>query len=514
MRVARSEAEVRDGFLSAGAEALSSFGDGRVFLEKLVEHPRHIEIQVLADRHGNIVHLGERECSIQRRHQKVLEEAPSPFLDSEMRAEMGEQAKKLAAAAGYFSVGTVEFIVDPEGQFYFLEMNTRLQVEHPVTEFVIGADLVEQMIRIEAGEKVSIQQSDVTLEGWAVEARVYAEDPERGFLPATGRLGRYRPPAETSWLRVDDGVDEGAEISVFYDPMIAKLVAHGRDRSEALSRLAFALDRYTVRGVAHNLAFLNAVVRDERFRRGELHTGFIDEIFPNGFDATRLDPAEPLLLAAVAGCLQAEVERRDGGVGRGPESRRTPPLSLHRVAVNAHTPGPSGDEGELTQDVEEPVLEIALERTGERWTAAVRCGAREFRVESAWRPGESLFEGRVNGGEFAAQVERLGLAWQVEQGGCRRHYWILPPRSAELRRLMPVKAPPDLSRFLLSPMPGLLLRLSVAAGDTVEAGQELAVVEAMKMENALFAGRDGTVARVLSEPGDNLAVDQAILEFE
>ena len=532
MRIAAGEGEVREGFRGATNEALASFGDGRIFVERYVERPRHIEIQVLGDRHGAVLHLGERECSVQRRHQKVLEEAPSPFVDEGMRERMGAQAVALARAAGYVSAGTVEFIVDPERRFYFLEMNTRLQVEHPVTEAVTGLDLVEWMIRIAAGEALPFTQDDVRMDGWAMEARVYAEDPERDFLPATGRLLRYRPPrapraggpgeeaaAEAAapgdlaeradGVRVDDGVEEGGEVAVWYDPMIAKLVTAGRDRDEALDRLEMALDRYTVRGVTTNLPFLAALARHPGFRAGELSTAFIDEHFPDGFAAARVDPPEPARLIAVAAWMQQEIDRLNAAVGA--DSGMGGPfeaIDREYIVLVGDEPAGEDDRGERAHPVSLPrgaggVVEVEMEE-----------GRVRYRVETDWRPGLDCFEGTLNGTPIAVQVERRGHGFRLAHAGHADLYRVLSLRAAALRALMPVKRPPDLSRFLLSPMPGLLVRVSVGPGDAVKAGQEVAVVEAMKMENLLRAEQDGTVAAVLAEPGASLAVDQPILEFE
>ena len=531
MRIAAGEDEVRDGFRGATSEALASFGDGRIFVERYVERPRHIEIQVLGDRHGTVLHLGERECSVQRRHQKVLEEAPSPFVDEEMRERMGAQAVALARAAGYVSAGTVEFIVDPERRFYFLEMNTRLQVEHPVTEAVTGLDLVEWMIRIAAGEPLSFTQDEVRMDGWAMEARVYAEDPERDFLPATGRLLRYRPPRAfggrgpeaaatgdgaqaaaggTGGVRVDDGVEEGGEVAVWYDPMIAKLVTAGRNRNEALDRLQMALDRYTVRGVTTNLPFLAALARHPAFRAGDLSTAFIDEHFPVGFAADRVTPPEPAHLIVVAAWMRREIDCLNAAVGSSPGAGGPFDGSDREyvVLVGGETGTAEGGRGERTHCVSFPggaarVVEVELEEERVR-----------YRVETGWRPGLECFEGTVNGTPLAVQVERRGHGFRLAHAGHADLYRVLSLRAAALRALMPVKRPPDLSRFLLSPMPGLLVRVAVGPGDRVKAGQEVAVVEAMKMENLLRAEQDGTVAAILAEPGASLAVDQPIVEFE
>ncbi len=562
MRVAAGEDEVREGFRGAAGEALASFGDGRLFVERCVERPRHIEIQVLADRAGTVLHLGERECSVQRRHQKVLEEAPSPFVDEALRAEMGGQAVALARAAGYESAGTVEFIVDPARNFYFLEMNTRLQVEHPVTEAVTGLDLVEWMIRIAAGEALPFSQEDVRLRGWAVEARVYAEDPERGFLPATGRLLRYRPPGAPdgadadagadaganpdadpapvsgpdadgagapAWgdapgfdpatgVRVDGGVEEGGEIAMWYDPMIAKVTAAGDDRAQALARLEAALDRYTVRGLATNLSFLSALVRHPAFRAGELSTAFIDEHFPQGFSAAAVVPPEPARLIAAAAWMQAEIDRLNALVGASPPADRSSGERVRRYVVLA---GANGGGGAGSGDGEGAGggAHAAAVRPGPDGTGEVEVEAEgkaaHYRIESEWRPGLDRFEARMNGEALTVQVERRGAgAFRLAHAGHAALYRVLAPRAAALRALMPEKRPPDLSRFLVSPMPGLLVRVSVQPGDRVEAGREVAAVEAMKMENVLRAERDGTVAAVLAEPGASLAVDQPIVEFE
>ena len=538
MRVAAREDEVREGFRGAASEALASFGDGRLFVERYVDRPRHIEIQVLADRRGTVLHLGERECSVQRRHQKVLEEAPSPFVDETMRQAMGAQAVALARAAGYESAGTVEFIVDPERRFYFLEMNTRLQVEHPVTEAVTGLDLVEWMIRIAAGETLPFAQDDVRMDGWAMEARVYAEDPERGFLPATGRLLRYRPPAAAcgsgrnvradavtsagdeagarigAGVRVDDGVDEGGDVPVWYDPMIAKLVTCGRDRDEALDRLERALDRYTVRGVATNLSFLAALARHPAFRAGDLSTAFIEEHFAGGFAAARVAPPEPALPIVAAAWMQHEIDRLNAAVGARPGA----PGAVSgggdgRVAAPREYVVSAGEEG-AAEDGAGVTEHLAVLRRGPDGVVEVETAGVCHRVESGWRPGLDCFEAVVNGAPIAVQVERRGRGLRLAHAGHADEYRVLPPRAAALRGLMPPKRPPDLTRFLLSPMPGLLVRVSVAPGDRVRAGQEVAAVEAMKMENVLRAEQEGTVAAVLAEPGASLAVDQPIVEFE
>ncbi|WP_207479709.1 acetyl-CoA carboxylase biotin carboxylase subunit [Arenibaculum pallidiluteum] len=496
MRIARDDAEAREGFRSARSEARSSFADDRVFVEKYVTQPRHIEIQVLADSHGNTVYLGERECSIQRRHQKVIEEAPSPFLDAATRRAMGEQAVALAKAVGYRSAGTVEFIVDADRNFYFLEMNTRLQVEHPVTEMITGLDLVEWMIRIAAGERLPFSQEDVKLEGWAIEARIYAEDPVRNFLPSTGRLTRYRPPAEASGVRVDTGVFEGGEISMFYDPMIAKLVAHGSSRGQAIERMQGALDRFVIGGVAHNIPFLAALLGHRRFAAGELTTNFIAEEFPQGFHGRETGGAENLRLAALAVMLQhrmAERQRTISGQIPGQDAVRRHDRWTALVGGERHDcqiqPGQAG--GDFLVEVDGSRLAVA----------------------GPWEPGQILWTGAIDGETLAVQIERRGIGWRLTHGGAILDVVVLAPRAAALAGHMPVKQPPDMSKYLLSPMPGLLTRLSVEADQEVKAGQELAIVEAMKMENILRAEADGKVARIHAQPGASLAVDQIIIEF-
>ncbi|BBK35750.1 acetyl/propionyl-CoA carboxylase subunit alpha [Allostella sp. ATCC 35155] len=493
MRIARSDAEAEEGFRSARSEARSSFADDRVFIEKYVEEPRHIEIQVLADAHGNVVHLGERECSIQRRHQKVIEEAPSPFLDEATRQAMGAQAVALAQAVGYRSAGTVEFIVDKDRNFYFLEMNTRLQVEHPVTEAVTGLDLVEEMIRGAAGETLRIRQEDVRMTGWALEARVYAEDPYRSFLPSIGRVVRYRPPVGEG-IRVDTGIYEGAEISVHYDPMIAKLVAFGPDRATATDRLLTALDAYEIGGVTHNVGFLSAVLARQRFRDGRLTTNYIAEEFPGGFAGAELSPTVRRHLAAVAAFLQSVAAARDGAVSGQLPGRRHVAATDWRVV--------DGDA--------ENAASVRLDEAG----GTVALDGAALRIDADWQPGQSLFRGTVGGQAMTVQVARERMGWRLSHGGVVLGLRVLAPRVAELARLMPVKAAADMSRFLLSPMPGLLSQVLVQEGQDVKDGDPLAVVEAMKMENILRAVRDGRIARVHAEAGASLSVDQKILEFE
>jgi len=500
MRVARNEAETREGYTLARSEAKSSFADDRVFIERFIEQPRHIEIQVLADADGNTVYLGERECSIQRRHQKVIEEAPSPFLDAKTRKAMGEQAVALARAVDYQSAGTVEFIVDAKRNFYFLEMNTRLQVEHPVTEYVTGLDLVEQMIRIAAGETLTFTQKDVRLDGWAIEARVYAEDPLRNFLPSTGRLVRYSAPVESDHVRVDTGVYEGGEISMFYDPMIAKLVTGGATRDDAIARMRDALDAFHIRGISHNIPFLASVLGHPRFVEGRLSTAFIEEEYPEGLHPRPLTPAETVQVVAVAGALRhREAARRLGITGR----------------VN----GPGSDavvNWVVRLAGEDHAIEVHAAPGGCRVTFHDGGGTtlRECRVTHDWKPGGALFRGAVDDAPVCIQVDRQGIGWRLSHVGIQADVQVVTPRTAALARRMPEKIPPDLSGLLLSPMPGLLLRVAVDEGDSVKAGEELAVVEAMKMENVLRAERDGVVKQIHAKPGDSLAVDQTILEFE
>ena len=494
MRLAWSEQDVRETFDSVRREGLASFGDDRIFIEKFVENPRHIEIQLLGDRHGNIVYLGERECSIQRRHQKVVEEAPSPFVTPEMRRAMGEQAVRLASAVGYYSAGTVEFIAGADRGFYFLEMNTRLQVEHPVTEFVTGLDLVEQMIRVAAGERLGFGQDDVTLTGWAIENRVYAEDPYRGFLPSTGRLTRYRPPIPPrngevqSAVRVDDGVVEGSDISMFYDPMIAKLVTHAPTREAAIDAQVAALDRFEIEGISHNIDFLSALMQHPRFREGQITTGFIAEEYPDGFHGAPADDTVVRALAAIAAGMSFTLAARALTIS-GQLGAASPPSPAWTVHIGGIDHAVALGDGHATVDGQ--------------------------RVEGTmdWAPGERLVHASANGVEFAVKVVRTRGGWRLTTRGAAHDVRVHPPHVAALAHHMIEKAPPDLSRFLLCPMPGLLTKLYVGEGDRVEAGQPLAVVEAMKMENILRAEKSATVAKVDAAPGDSLAVDAVILEF-
>jgi propionyl-CoA carboxylase alpha chain len=518
MRLAWSEQDVREGFESVRREGLNSFGDDRVFIEKFIEDPRHIEIQLLGDKHGNLVHLNERECSIQRRHQKVVEEAPSPFVTPDMRARMGEQAIALAQAVGYFSAGTVELIVsgaDPTGEsFYFLEMNTRLQVEHPVTEAVTAIDLVEQMIRVAAGERLPFRQEDIGLNGWAIETRVYAEDPYRGFLPSIGRLVRYKSPSRWreglgvgqsasstlthpqplpqtggEYIRVDDGVAEGGEVSIFYDPMIAKLITWAGTREAAADLQVEALDDFEIEGPGHNIDFLSALMQHPRFRAGDLTTGFIAEEYPDGFHGAPADEERRRLIAAIAAgnsFSRMGLARRTSGQINGP-----PPVPCDwTVRIEGHDYEVALGDGHAMVD--------------------------QHRIEGTcdWMPGMRTATATGQGVRLGLKVAREGLDWIITTHGRRQRARALPARLAPLAALMKEKVPPDLSRLLLSPMPGLLVRLHVAQGDKVVTGQPLATVEAMKMENILRAQRNGTVKAIAAEVGISLATDAVILELE
>jgi len=498
MRIAWNDAECREGFQSSRNEAKSSFGDDRIFVEKFVVDPRHIEIQVLGDGHGNVVYLGERECSIQRRNQKVVEEAPSPFLDETTRRAMGEQAVALAKAVDYQSAGTVEFIVDKDRNFYFLEMNTRLQVEHPVTELITGIDLVEQMIRVAAGERLAIRQEDVRLDGWAVESRLYAEDPYRNFLPSIGRLTRYRPPAEgrtgDAIVRNDTGVTEGSDIQMFYDPMIAKLCTWAPTRDLAIDAMSDALDAFVVDGIQHNMPFLAALMRHPRWREGRLSTGFIAEEYPDGFHPAVPDAEQMTILAAVAAHVEFVRCERLGSLSG--LLRPTVARECNDWVVRL------GDDY------------VSTSVTGRVANAQVVVdGGAAFDVASNWRPGEPVWRGIVGGRAVVAQIRPrlngISIAWR----GMSIDALVMQPHVAKLERLMPKKVAPDTSKFLLCPMPGLVVSISAEQGQEVKAGETLAVVEAMKMENVLRAERDLTVAKVNAKQGDSLAVDAVIMEF-
>ncbi len=509
MRIAHGPAEVVEGFVRARSEAKSSFGDDRVFIEKFITDPRHIEIQVLGDKHGNVVYLGERECSIQRRNQKVVEEAPSPLLDAATRAAMGEQAVALAKAVGYDSAGTVEFVAGQDKSFYFLEMNTRLQVEHPVTELITGIDLVEQMIRVAAGEPLSIKQSDVKLDGWAVEARVYAEDPYRNFLPSIGRLIRYRPPAETCaggvTVRNDTGVTEGSEISLYYDPMIAKLVTHAPTREAAIAAQADALDAFVIEGIRHNIPFLSALMQNPRWRAGRLSTGFIAEEFPAGFQpiVPSEQTAQPLaIVAAAVDHVLGERKRRISGQAAGRavnrERRRAVRIGDREISleiVRSDSPGAAASADDvLTVDI--------------LGNDAARCV-----VASSWRPGEAVWRGTIDGEGIVVQVRPVLNGFDLAHRGMEVRAYVYTECEAAAARLMPVKKVADSGKALRCPMPGLVKSVAVTEGQQVKAGDALAVVEAMKMENVLRAERDAVVKSVKAKPGDTLAVDAVIVEF-
>ena len=514
LRVAFNDKEAFEGFTSCRNEARNSFGDDRVFIEKFVEEPRHIEIQVLGDAHGNVIYLNERECSIQRRHQKVIEEAPSPFISDATRKAMGEQAVALAQAVKYQSAGTVEFVVGKDQSFYFLEMNTRLQVEHPVTECITGLDLVELMIRVAAGEKLPLTQGDVRRNGWAIECRINAEDPFRNFLPSTGRLVRFEPPAATMFasdtqalmgVRVDTGVQDGGEIPMYYDSMIAKLIVHGKDRNDAIAKMRDALNAFVIRGISSNIPFQAALLAHPKFVAGQFNTGFIAEHYGKGFRAEDVPHDDPMFLVALAAFVRRKARERASGI--------TGQLPGHEVS----------HKHELV------VVQLAADgrhdyhpvRLGD-FDAAAGCaditvGGKTYSITSRTKLGEILMTGTCNGQPFAAQVERGSarqpLALRVAHNGTAIHALVLLPRAAQLHPLMPYKAPPDMSRFVLSPMPGLLVDVAVQPGQKVQAGERVAVIEAMKMENVLFAAADGVVSKVLAGKGESLTVDQPIVEF-
>ncbi|PJF09030.1 acetyl/propionyl/methylcrotonyl-CoA carboxylase subunit alpha [Pseudorhodobacter sp. MZDSW-24AT] len=500
MRIAWSESEVREGFQSSKNEAASSFGDDRIFIEKFVTQPRHIEIQVLADKHGNCVYLHERECSIQRRNQKVIEEAPSPFLDAATRKAMGEQACALARAVGYTSAGTVEFIVDGDRNFYFLEMNTRLQVEHPVTELITGVDLVEQMIRVAAGEPLPFRQEDLKINGWAMESRLYAEDPYRNFLPSIGRLTRYRPPVEGPTalggiVRNDTGVFEGGEISMFYDPMIAKLCTWAPTRGQAIEEMRLALDTFEVEGIGHNLPFCAAVMDHPRFTSGAITTAFIAEEFPEGFHGTTLDDATLRHVAAACAAMNRVAEIR--------RTRISGTMDNHQRRV--------GDAWVVSLQGSQIPVTIAADKAGSTVTFP---DGQSLRVQSDWTPGDSLARLTVDGAPLVLKVGKVPMGFRIRLRGADLKVLVQSPRQAALNALMPEKLPPDTSKFLLCPMPGLVVSISVAEGDEVQEGQALATVEAMKMENILKAERRGVVKKITATAGSSLKVDDVILEFE
>ena len=508
LRVAHDDQEAFDGFSSCRNEARASFGDDRVFIEKYVEEPRHIEIQVLGDAHGNVVYLNERECSIQRRHQKVIEEAPSPFISDATRKAMGEQAVALARAVEYQSAGTVEFVVGKDESFYFLEMNTRLQVEHPVTECITGLDLVEQMIRVAAGEKLAFAQADVRRNGWAIECRINAEDPFRGFLPSTGRLVRYLPPPQTmesaapvpegGGVRVDTGVYEGGEIPMYYDSMIAKLIVHGFDRADAIARMREALNGFVIRGVSSNIPFQAALLVHPKFISGDFNTGFIAEHYAQGFRAEDVPHEDPDFLVALAAAAYRRYRDRAASISG--------QLAGHGVRIGNDFVVVVKGEGGAHRHV--PVY-VAV--AGNSVTVTV--DGRPYTITMEWSFSSVRAVGSCNGRPFTAQLERQGLWYQVVHDGRRIDAMLMSARASELLRVMPFKAPPDLSRFLLSPMPGLLVDIAVQPGQAVRAGERLAVIEAMKMENILTAAQDGTVGELLAAKGESLSVDQPIMSF-
>ena len=514
LRVAFNDKEAFEGFTSCRNEARNSFGDDRVFIEKFVEEPRHIEIQLIGDSHGNVLYLNERECSIQRRHQKVIEEAPSPFISEATRKAMGEQAVLLAKAVKYQSAGTVEFVVGKDQSFYFLEMNTRLQVEHPVTEAITGLDLVELMIRVAAGEKLPLTQSEVQRNGWSMECRINAEDPFRGFLPSTGRLVRFAPPAQTMWqgdtehlygVRVDTGVQDGGEIPMYYDSMIAKLIVHGTDRLDAIAKMREALNGFVIRGVSSNIPFQAALLAHPKFVAGDFNTGFIAENYAHGFRAEDVPHDEPKFLTALAAFVRRKSRERAAG-------------------ISGQLPGYGVDAGKdyvvvtLADDGQNSYTPVHVDEfVGESGSARVRVAGTDFEIRSRSRLNDIAITGTVNGAPFTAQIERgtpkNPLALRVQHNGRRIDALVVSPRMAELHALMPFKAAPDMSRFVLSPMPGLLVHVAVVPGQKVQAGERVAVIEAMKMENVLFAQADGVVSKVMAAQGESLTVDQPIVEF-
>ena len=515
LRVAFNDKEAFEGFTSCRNEARNSFGDDRVFIEKFVEEPRHIEIQVLGDSHGNVVYLNERECSIQRRHQKVIEEAPSPFISEATRKAMGEQAVALAKAVKYQSAGTVEFVVGKDQSFYFLEMNTRLQVEHPVTEAITGLDLVEMMIRVAAGEKLPIAQKDVQRNGWAIECRINAEDPFRNFLPSTGRLVRFQTPKQTMFqgntkdllgVRVDTGVQDGGEIPMFYDSMIAKLIVHGKDRNEAIAKMREALNGFVIRGISSNIPFQAALLAHPKFVTGQFNTGFIAEHYAHGFRAEDVPHDDHDFLAALAAFVRRKSRQRAANLSG--------QLPGYDVQI-----GQDYAVVELGQNGDNRYVQVHVDEfAGKPGVAQITIAGKTYAIESKSRLNDIRIEGTCNGKPFTAQVERgtlkNPLALQVQHNGTRIEALVMSPRMAELHKLMPFKAPPDLSKYVISPMPGLLVEVSVTPGQKVQAGERVAVIEAMKMENVLFAAQDGVVKKVVAAKGESLTVDQMIVEFE
>ena len=500
MRIARNKEEVKEGFTSARSEASSSFGDDRIFIEKFIENPRHIEIQVLGDKHGNVIHLGERECSIQRRNQKVIEESPSALLDEKTRDAMGRQAVALARAVDYDTAGTVEFVVGQDKSFYFLEMNTRLQVEHPVTELVTGIDLVEQMIRSAAGEKLNLRQDSISLNGWAIESRIYAEDPYRNFLPSTGRLVHYQPPAEgkrgngTS-VRNDTGVFEGSEISMYYDPMIAKLCTHAKTRNAAIMAMSDALDGFYIDGIQHNIPFLAAIMQNRRWQSGKLSTGFIDDEFPDGFSGLVPDKNSLRIIALAAASIDYKNNSRKRQISGQMAGREVKFSSQRMVRIND-----SWVEVNIIHDGRTPMFAISSQEPVE--------------IQTGWKPGQRIWHGTINGNSVTMQVRPILNGCRLGWRGISAEVHVFTRREAELARLMPEKPAPGTSKFLHCPMPGLVVSIDVTEGKEVKAGQKLAVIEAMKMENILKAERDGIIKKIHARPGGSLAVDDVIMEFE
>jgi len=497
LRVAYTEKETFEGFTACQNEARNSFGDDRVFIEKFVEEPRHIEIQILGDSFGNLVYLWERECSIQRRHQKVIEEAPSPFISEATRKAMGEQAVSLAQAVQYQSAGTVEFVVGKDESFYFLEMNTRLQVEHPVTEMITGLDLVEQMIRIAAGEKLSFTQKDIQRNGWAIECRINAEDPYRQFLPSTGRLVKYQPPPSSDGVRVDTGVYEGGEIPMFYDSMIAKLITHGANRDEAISKMQTALNQFVIHGIDSNIPFQATLMQHPDFISGKMNTGFIQQNFPKGFMGGVLSDEVKQLLCAIASAIHLQYVLRSGNISGQLEGHASHVPTEYTVVIGEHG--------------KQEYIDIVIELDGDGDHIEIQ--EKEFVINSNWRPGEVLFEGLVNNSPIVLQTLRNDVFYELIYNGISFKAIVMSRSKAQLQRLMPFKAPPDMSQYLLSPMPGLLSEISVELGQKVEVGQKLAIIEAMKMENVLTAQHAGVVGQIMAKKGESLAVDQIIIRF-
>ncbi len=513
MRVASTLEAVKDGFIAAQNEARTAFGDDRVFVEKFIEQPRHIEIQLIADAHGNCVYLGERECSIQRRHQKVIEEAPSSFISPRTRTAMGEQAVALAAAVDYQSAGTVEFIVDAQENFFFLEMNTRLQVEHPVTECVTGVDLVELMISVADGQVLPLVQSDVKINGWSFEARVYAEDPDRGFLPSTGRVTHYAPPSTIAtqsgaYTRVDTGIDAGGEIPLFYDPMIAKLVTWAPDRQQAIEHMQDAIDAYRIRGVQSNLSFLSALFAHPALQAGDLTTGFIDDHFPHGFSSATFESDALDALPLVAAWIEWRTRLRDREMVDAPLVATS---SVMAAIAMSDTHATNSGTAEPHSDADHSDEHLCVFEGDTQYDISMNKLAA---IDTDWQPGDWIFHGTIDDLALHVAVERVGNQWRLSQGGAVRHYTVLDSHVAALMHHMPVKESQDMSRYLLSPMPGLLMKVLVAEGDAVTAGQDLAIIEAMKMENTLSALVDGKVSKIVAAVGDSLAVDAVIIEFE